>query len=249
MNESIDKAVEVLKRSKHTMAFTGAGISVESGVPAFRGSQGLWSKYDPRVLDIDYFLEHGDKSWPYIKEIFYDHFGQAEPNPAHLVLARMEETGLLECVVTQNIDNLHQRAGSRRVYEFHGNSSRLVCPRCGNSFSANKFDLTDLPPLCPRDKGILKPDFIFFGEGIPAEAFRKSFENAGKCEVCLIVGSTGEVMPAAQVPVTAKEKGAFIIEINPEASRFTDSITDLYIKGKAGETFQALERKLFGPKK
>lgn len=245
MTEDIKKAAEALRRSKHAIAFTGAGISVESGVPAFRGSQGLWTKYDPQVLEINHFLENGGECWPAIKEIFYDHFGKARPNAAHLALARMEEAGILKCVVTQNIDNLHQRAGSRMVYEFHGNSSRLVCLRCGAAFASNKIDWTKLPPRCPNDKSVLKPDFIFFGEGIPPLAYQKSFENAAKCDVCLVVGSTGEVTPAAFVPVKAKETGAYIIEVNPDESRFTGSVTDLYLKGKAGEVLKAIERELF----
>lgn len=246
MSEKIKRAAKILRQAKHAIAFTGAGISVESGVPAFRGSQGLWTRYDPKVLEIDYFLKNGEECWPYIKEIFYDHFGRAVPNAAHRALARMEQAGLLKCVVTQNIDDLHQRAGSRAVYEFHGNSSRLLCLKCGAAVAADKVDWDRLPPRCPRDRSILKPDFIFFGEAIPPQAAQGAFENAARSDVCVVVGSTGEVTPAAFVPVRAKEKGAFIIEVNPEESRFTREITDLYLPGKAGEVLGAIEREIFG---
>jgi len=245
VKEKIAEAARRIKESACTLAFTGAGISVESGIPPFRGKHGLWNKYDPRVLELDYFLDHGEECWYYIREIFYDFFGKAQPNPAHLALARLEKAGLLACIVTQNIDNLHQRAGSQTVFEFHGNSSRLVCLVCQASFPVEKVDLQKIPPRCPHDHSILKPDFIFFGEGIPPDAYHQAFEHAARCEVCLIVGSTGEVVPASYVPVTAKQNGAFVIEINPEASKFTHSVTDLHLKGKAGEVMQALEREIF----
>ncbi|HOW85116.1 MAG TPA: NAD-dependent deacylase [Candidatus Aminicenantes bacterium] len=246
MDEKIRRAARILREARHAIAFTGAGISVESGVPAFRGAQGLWTKYDPKVLEIHYFLENGEECWPSIKEIFYDHFGKAEPNAAHRALARMEQADRLKCVVTQNIDNLHQRAGSRAVYEFHGNSSRLLCLRCGAVVAAGQVDWNDLPPRCPGDRSILKPDFVFFGEAIPAPAAEGAFENADRSDVCLVIGSTGEVTPAAYVPIRAKAKGACIIEVNPEESRFTAEVTDIFLQGKAGEVLRAIERELFG---
>lgn len=245
MGYEIKKASAILKKSKSTIAFTGAGISVESGIPPFRGEHGLWDKYDPKVLEIDYFYSHGAECWYYIREIFYDFFGKAQPNAAHKVLARMGKHQLLNAIVTQNIDNLHQMAGSRAVHEFHGNSNRLVCMKCNEHFTVSEIDLNIIPPLCPYDLSILKPDFIFFGEGIPPLAYENSFEAARNCEVCIIVGSTGEVAPASYVPHTAKQYGAYIIEINPEKSLFTDYITDLHLAGKAGEVLSQLEEYLF----
>ena len=185
-------------------------------------------------------MKHGKACWKNIREIFYDYFGNAKPNPAHLALAEMEHMGFLQAVITQNIDNLHQMAGSKKVFEFHGNSSRLICPHCKSVFPATEELLQSLPPLCRYDHHILKPDFVFFGEGIPTEAWNLSFENASLCEVCLVIGSTGEVMPASYVPRKASEKGAFIIEINPDRSEFTGSITDLWLRGKAGEVLPLL---------
>lgn len=245
MDILIREAVELIKKSNYNIAFTGAGISVESGIPPFRGEHGLWNKYDPQVLDLDYYLKNEEKCWYYIREIFYDFFADAIPNKAHLVLAEMEKMGLLNSIITQNIDNLHQEAGSKVVHEFHGNSKKLKCLKCGKTYRAEQINFKQLPPVCENDGTILKPDFIFFGEGIPGEAYSDSFADAEKAEVCIVIGSTGEVMPASYVPQTAKQNGAVIIEINPEESKFTNYITDIYLKGKAGDVLQKLGDLLF----
>lgn len=233
MNEII-LAAKLLKESKYAVAFTGAGISVESGIPPFRGSTGLWSKYDPIVLDINYFFNNTVDSWKVIRELFYDFFGKANPNPAHISLAQLEEEGILKSIITQNIDNLHQQAGSKTVYEFHGTASSMICTKCGEKYQARDVDLTNLPPKC-KCGGVLKPDFIFFGEGIPEEANKMSFQAAEQADVFILIGTTGEVMPASMLPTKAKQTGAKIIEINTETSNFTNSITDIFLKGKAGE--------------
>jgi len=245
MDLLIKEAAKLIKESDYTLAFTGAGISVESGVPPFRGEHGLWNKYNPEVLDLGYYLDHAEECWVYIREIFYDFFADAKPNPAHLVLAKMEQVGLLQAIVTQNIDNLHYEAGNKVVHEFHGNSKRLKCLKCGTVYNVSEVDLKSLPPKCKNDGEILKPDFIFFGEGIPHEAYSNSFAAAEKAKICLIIGSTGEVTPASYVPRTAKQSGATIIEINPEESMFTSQITDIHLKGKASEVMTKLANELF----
>ena len=242
---SLQQAADRIRESGFTMAFTGAGISVESGVPPFRGEHGIWNQYDPRTLELNFFLSEPQASWSVIRELFYHFFGNARSNAAHVVLARLEEQGLLQCVVTQNIDNLHQQAGSREVYEFHGNSQKLVCLSCRQYYTPADIDFDALPPHCGCG-GLIKPDFIFFGEGIPAEAFHRSESAARQAEVVLVIGSTGEVMPAAQMPYIAKQNGAFIIEINPERSNFTRSITDLHLAGKAAETLTLLYKEVTG---
>ena len=242
MEKLIKETADLIKESSYTIAFTGAGISVESGIPPFRGERGLWNKYNPEVLDLGYFNNNPEKSWHFIREIFYDFFADAKPNTAHEVLARMENAGVLNSIITQNIDNLHQEAGSKIVHEFHGNSKKLICLKCGKQYRAEDIDFDNIPPKCENDGEILKPDFIFFGEGIPEQAYRNSFADAEKCDVCLIIGSTGEVMPASHVPITAKQSGAKIIEINPEESQFTNQITDIHLKGKASEILSQLEK-------
>lgn len=240
----IAKAARIIKQSRYTIAFTGAGISVESGIPPFRGENGVWNKYDPGVLEMDYFLSDPARCWMYIREIFYDFFAEAKPNNAHLVLGRMEKNGLLKSVITQNIDHLHREAGNHTVWEFHGNSRQLVCLKCGRKYPVGEFDLNFIPPRCRYDNAVLKPDFVFFGEGISETVYENSVHEAEKATVCLVIGSTGEVVPAAYVPRIAKQHGATIIEVNPERSSFTGEITDIYLKGRAGEVLLQLEEQL-----
>jgi NAD-dependent deacetylase len=243
----IAEAAALIKSADYTAAFTGAGISVESGIPPFRGPGGLWSKYDPTILDLSYYIHHSESSWPVIKKLFFDFFGAAKPNAAHKVLALMEQKGYLAEIITQNIDNLHQEAGSKKVYEFHGNSRQFVCLECGSIHRRDELELTDKPPHClkPGCKGLLKPDFIFFGEGIPADAYEASLRAAQNAEVFILIGTTGEIMPASQIPFIAKENGAKIIEVNIAESNFTRQITDIFLQGKATEVLSELGEKLF----
>ncbi|MCW3787077.1 SIR2 family NAD-dependent protein deacylase [Plebeiibacterium sediminum] len=241
----IKKVAEVIKNSSYCIAFSGAGISVESGVPPFRGETGIWNRYNPQLLDLSYFYNQPGKSWEAIREIFYDFFSVAKPNGAHLALAKLEQDGILKAVVTQNIDNLHYDAGSKEVYEFHGNSQKLKCLDCNTYYDAKEVNLKVIPPKCDKCGGLLKPDFIFFGEGIPPEAYQKSFDAAQKADVVIVIGSTGEVMPACQVPVVAKQSGATIIEINPDDSNFTHQITDYHVKMKAAEAMEAIVKEIY----
>jgi NAD-dependent deacetylase len=234
------KAAETLRRSHYAIAFTGAGVSVESGIPPFRGENGIWSKYDPATLELDFFHRNPLESWKVIKELFYMFFGNAAPNAAHIALARFEQKGLIKSVITQNIDDLHQKAGSKMVYEFHGNSQKLVCTKCGADYAPDYIDFDHLPPMCGACSGLIKPDFIFFGENIPFAAYQNSVEAAEKADVVIVIGSTGEVMPAAQMPLIAKQNGATIIEVNTIPSNFTRSITDYYLEGKATEVMKEL---------
>jgi NAD-dependent deacetylase len=245
MDENYIKAAALIKSAQSLIAFTGAGVSVESGIPSFRGENGIWSKYDPQCLELDYFFSQPKDAWIVIKEIFYDFFGAASPNKAHEVLAQMEKEGMLQCVVTQNIDNLHQEAGSREVYEFHGNSQKMICTQCGKTYWPQEVDLNNLPPLCSDDRSILKPDFVFFGEGIPEVAYQKSFEAARNADVVLVIGTTGEVMPASMIPMEAKRNGATIIEINTETSNYSNQITDIFLRGAAGEVLAKLGKMIF----
>ncbi len=227
------EVAQIIKNASHVTAFTGAGISVESGIPPFRGENGLWNQYDPTFLDIRYFKAKPAESWRLIKEIFYDFFGKASPNAAHLGLALLEKKNLIAATITQNIDNLHQDAGSVEVYEFHGNSRNLTCLSCNEKYPATAFDLNLLPPLCLKCSEVLKPDFIFFGEAIPEPAMSLSFQETEEADVFLLIGTTGEIMPASQLPRIAKENGAKIIEINIAPSNYTNQITDIFIQEKA----------------
>lgn len=238
--EKITTAARWIRESKHTTVFTGAGVSVESGIPPFRGENGLWNKYDPIMLDLDYFRVHPKESWLVIKEVFYDFFGQAKPNDAHKTIALLEKENYVKTVITQNIDNLHQEAGSKNVLEFHGTAQSLRCLKCHSVYPAQTFSFELLPPRCPHCTAVMKPDFIFFGEGIPHNAHLPSLYEAQVADVFLIIGTTGEVLPACEIPFLAKKNGARLIEINPHPSQFTFNATDIFLQGKATEMMNAL---------
>lgn len=244
MDASIKNAAKIIKQASRVTAFTGAGISVESGIPPFRGENGLWNKYDPALLDINFFKSNPIESWKLIKKIFYDFFDKTKPNRAHIGLAELEKSGYLNTVITQNIDNLHQLAGSIEVYEFHGNSRELICLNCHKIYLVKEVNLDEPPPLCPICSGILKPNFVFFGEPIPETAWLASIRESKTTEVLLIIGTTGEVMPAATIPYLAKENNAKIIEINITPSNYTNQITDIFLQGKATEIVDSLVRKI-----
>ncbi len=240
LNDSFNEAIDLIKNSRYTSAFTGAGISVESGIPPFRGEDGLWSKYDSKYLDINYFTINPTESWEIIKKIFLDYFGKVKPNLAHYALAELERKNKLQSIITQNIDNLHQEAGSKVVYEYHGNAKGLVCMSCRKKFSFEQINLDQTPVKCSKCKGLLKPDFVFFGEGIPEFAARNSVEEAYKSDVFLLIGTSGEVMPANMVPALAKQNGAKIIEINTSSTNYTYSITDVFLEGSASSVMQKI---------
>ena len=244
MKNNYEIAAEIIKNSKFPVAFTGAGISVESGIPPFRGPTGLWSKYDPKILDIGFFLQNPAESWKYIKEIFYDYMGNTQPNEAHKFLSWLEKIGKLKGVITQNIDNLHQKAGSKKVIEFHGTASQMECMSCKRKFPSSNISLENLPPLCPECQGVLKPDFVFFGEPIPPKALDESIKLCKNADCVIVIGTTGEIMPASQLPILAKQNGAKIIEINIEPSNYTHTITDIFLNDKATVAAKKLKNEL-----
>jgi NAD-dependent deacetylase len=220
--------------SRKTIALTGAGISVESGIPDFRSAGGLWSKYDPEeYAHISAFRSNPAKVWQMIKDMMDLVLG-AEPNPAHIALGELEEMGLLQVVITQNVDGLHQRGGSKEVIEFHGSNQWLVCLGCGYRQEAACLSLEDIPPRCPQCSSILKPDVVFFGEPIPWEAQNRSFEEAKTCDLVLVIGTSALVYPAAGIPPLAKQSGAKVVEINMEPTPLTGFVSDYLIQGSAG---------------
>lgn len=233
-SKEVKDAVREFRKYK-VAVLTGAGISVASGIMPFRGKGGLWEKYDPEeVANIEHFRRNPQNSWVMLKEVL-EVVEKALPNQAHLSLAKMEEMGFVTSIITQNIDGLHQRAGSRTVIEFHGNTSRLICLGCAALYTAREIDLSFLPPHCPVCEGILKPDAVFFGEAIPRDALAQAHSEAQHCSVMLVVGTSGMVEPAASLPMLAKKHGAVIIEVNPEHSYLTSFTTDLFLQGKAEE--------------
>ena len=228
--EGIEQLYALLTGSARTMALTGAGISAGSGIPTFRGVQGLWEKYDiMEFAHIDAFRRDPVKVWRMLGELD-ETIDAAFPNPAHQALADLEAMGLLHLVVTQNVDNLHQNAGSREVVEFHGNASRFRCLECRELFERDKVDLINLPPRCACG-GLIKPDVIFFGEAIPWSANVKAFEMARQVELILVVGTSAVVSPASEIPVMAKQCGAKVVEVNAEPTILTGRVSDLLLQG------------------
>ncbi|BDQ37796.1 NAD-dependent deacetylase [Pseudodesulfovibrio nedwellii] len=241
-NHALENASQALKNARCAMAFTGAGISVESGIPPFRGPGGVWSKYDPEKFEKGYFKRHPDEVWPLLKEIFFDMLEKAKPNPAHIALAQLESEGKLAGVVTQNIDSLHKEAGSSVVHEYHGSTRRMQCMSCRTFFDSHSIPLDKLPPACPACGGLLKPDFIFFGEGIPTDVHRAATDLAKQSDVCLIVGTGGQVMPAGRIPYIVKNRGGTIIEINLHDTDYSYTTSDYFLQGKAGDMTPRLAR-------
>jgi len=233
-NHALENAAQALKNARCTVAFTGAGISVESGIPPFRGPGGVWSKHDPGKFEKSYFKRNPEEVWPLLKEIFFDMLGKAQPNAAHMALARLETAGKLAGIITQNIDSLHQAAGSQTVYEYHGSIRRMQCLDCRTFFDSTSISLETLPPACPACGGLLKPDFVFFSESIPFDVHTEATKLAKQSDVCLIVGTGGQVMPAGRIPYIVKNAGGTVIEINLHDSDYSYKTSDYYLQGKAG---------------
>jgi NAD-dependent deacetylase len=239
MERLMDQAAEWMLNSKLTLALTGAGISVESGIPDFRSAEGLWAKYDPaQYATITAFRSDPPKVWQMLRDMD-EVIGRARPNRAHTGIGELERMGCLHYVITQNVDNLHQAGGSSRVIEYHGNSSTLSCLSCAKKYLASEKRDGVFPPRCDCGE-ILKPDVIFFGEAIPVEALNQSYQLASSAGAVLVVGTSAEVAPANTIPLVAKENGAKIIEINKEGTHLTGTITDIFLQGSAGDVISAL---------
>ncbi|MEM4540325.1 MAG: NAD-dependent deacylase [Archaeoglobaceae archaeon] len=240
----IKRAAEDLVNAKYAIAFTGAGISTESGIPDFRGPSGIWTR-DPEAERRSYeifgkFLRSPKEYWDEaLRSPFYSILEKAQPNPAHYALAELEEMGLIKAVITQNIDGLHQKAGSKNVLEFHGSISKLRCIYCGCRFPREEFS-KDIEgkkiPICRNCGSPLKMDVVYFTEPIPRDVYELSFEEAMKCDLMLVCGTSAVVYPAAELPRVAKRHGAKVIEVNFEETPLThEGVSDYIIKGKVGE--------------
>lgn len=236
--ENINKLKEIISNSKLLVAFTGAGLSAESGIPTYRGAGGLWSKYDPsKYADINYFMQDPSYYWSFFKEARYPILKDAQPNAAHFALAELEKQGKLILSITQNIDGLLQIAGQEKVCELHGNTRNIKCLDCNNKYPMEEiYKLLDekLPPDCPDCNGLLKPDVVLFGEQLPQEELNRAWQAAQACDTFLVVGSSLVVHPAAQIPVIAKNSGAALVIVNIDPTPL-DREADLVINEKASE--------------
>jgi len=241
----ISELAQLLGRARTGIAFTGAGISVESGIPHFRGEGGLWTKFDPyKVAHIDTFLQDPAQYWTYSLN---HRRTDAEPNPAHRALVDLEQHGQLRAVVTQNTDGLHQKAGSRQVVELHGSSHTVVCLDCERRFPRDDIDRLNrehCPPNCPACGGrFLKPTVVLFGEALPLDALHEAQSLASSADVVLIVGSSLQVYPAARIPRLALEHGVELAIVNAEPTPFDDRAA-VVIRGKAGEVLPQILRRM-----
>ncbi|WP_456477547.1 SIR2 family NAD-dependent protein deacylase [Methanopyrus sp.] len=241
---SLRETAERLVEAETVVALTGAGASADSGIPTFRGKDGLWNKYDPRELATsEAFARDPERVWEWYlwrrRKI-----AEAEPNPTHTVLALMERDGLLEAVITQNVDGLHQRAGSRRVIELHGNIWRDECVSCeyqrvNDPERGEGLEYDELPPKCPDCGDPLRPGVVWFGEPLPHDALVEAENLARSCDVMLVIGTSGEVRPAADLPLVAKSCGATLIEISPSETALSSHM-DVIIRERAASAMEAL---------
>ena len=244
------RAAQVIRSASHLVAMAGAGLSVESGIPPYRGPGGLWTKNgEPPMLSYKDFVRDPREWWEkrLLGEVDPRHplqemksaVDRSEPNPGHFSLVELEKSGVLKSIMTQNVDNLHRLAGSEAVLEIHGNRTKLRCTDCVTRWNREDFPLSKLPPTCADCGGIVKMDTVMFGEPIPADVLQECREQTGLCDCMLVIGTSGTVKPAAQLPLIAKERGATLIEINPEETALTSSC-DLVLRGPSGELLPLL---------
>jgi len=250
MEQKINQIAQMIASSKKIVVFTGAGISTESGIPDFRGPQGLWTKVDPNDYTIDKFLNSEatrKKMWQRMREGGL--MADVQPNRAHHAIVELEKMGKLSSVVTQNVDNLHQKAGNSQhlIYELHGNMQRIVCLKCHKRYPMEiaKQDVPspDFVLSCESCNGILKPDVVLFGEMLPQDVLARATQEARSCDLLIVIGSTLFVYPAAYMPLYAKQSGAKIVIINLGPTE-QDDIADVRIDAPAGETMSQIMNKL-----
>ncbi len=245
--EALERAAALWRTSSFAIALTGAGVSVASGIPDFRSPKGLWARYDPMTVATAEALRKRPKQvWEFLLETLRL-VQKAKPNPGHYALAAMEEAGVLRAVITQNIDALHQRAGSKNVVEYHGGTGRCHCMGCGRFHDpalAASLTPDDLPWLCGECGGLIRPDIVFFGERIPLDALEKSGQLALSADLILVAGTSGEVAPACALPRQVKASGGKVIEINPQCA-FEDA-ADVWIPAAAESALPRLAGMLLG---
>ena len=248
--EAIERLAQLIIESKKIVVFTGAGISTESGIPDFRSPGGIWSRYDPEDFTIQKFLS-GPTARRNIWKMSTESglLTAAEPNSAHYAIAGLYHLGKLDCVITQNIDNLHQKAGvpDDKVLELHGNMEWAVCLSCRRRFPMpavlQKIKEGVEVPDCPDCQGILKPGAVFFGEALPQETLQEAIRRAQNCNLFIVIGSTLVIYPAAYIPTYAGEAGAKLAIVNLTPTPF-DDYADVIIRGKAGEMMSKVMEKV-----
>jgi NAD-dependent deacetylase len=231
----IQRAAELILDASYPIALTGAGMSVESGIPPFRGPGGLWTKYgEPPMNGFQRFMADPKKAWEdrisARNDELYKPLAVARPNPGHTALARLEALGVLRFVITQNVDDLHRQAGQKALAEIHGNWKLIRCLDCGLRFRREQINLDTLPPACPECGGLLKSDTVSFGEPIPADVLRSCAEHAAKSDLVIVAGTSATVYPAAGFALEVKQRGGVMIEVNLYESEIS-RVCDITLRG------------------
>ncbi|MCA8912758.1 MAG: NAD-dependent deacylase [Planctomycetes bacterium] len=240
MNDLPKELIEALRKAKKVAVLTGAGISAESKIPTFRDAMtGLWASFSPEELATpEAFARNPKMVWDWYA-FRREMCAKALPNPGHLALAEMEKHFEQFTLTTQNVDGLHQRAGSRRVFELHGSIARVKCADTGRLLGGEIPECDEPPPLHPETGGMLRPDVVWFGEALPEQALLESAQAAIEADVYFTIGTSALVYPAAGLPIEAGRAGAVVVEINPIETPFTQLAT-FSLRGKSGEVLPAI---------
>ncbi len=241
---ALERAAALLRKARYGVALTGAGISTPSGIPDFRSDEGLWRQVDPmEVASLWGFRLNPERFYNWIRPLIRT-LVEAQPNPAHYALAEMEREGWIKVVITQNIDRLHQKAGSTHVLEVHGSIETMTCQGCGHRESSEPYlrpevlEQMDLP-RCPHCGGVLKPDVVLFGEALPWATWRAAEEAVQQADVLLVAGSSLEVYPVADLPYQAARRGTKVILVNLAPTAF-DPYAEVLLRGDVAEVLPAL---------
>ena len=243
---TIRQAAQLVLAAEYVTALTGAGISVESGIPPFRGPGGLWTKYgEPPMDGYQRFLQDPKKAWEErlaptgASQEMRETIARAAPNPGHAAFVTLEVMGVLRWLITQNVDNLHRRAGSRNILEIHGNSTLVRCLNCTARFPMAVISFEVLPPRCLQCDGILKNDTVAFGEPIPGDVLEQCWRAVEHCDCMIVAGTSATVTPAAYFPMQVRERGGTLIEVNLYESEITPFCT-VSLRGPSGAVLDKL---------
>jgi NAD-dependent deacetylase len=245
-DEEIAAAAEVILRAQYPIALTGAGMSVESGIPPFRGPGGLWTKYgEPPMNQFQRFMENPKKAWEERisrrNDELFKPLQVAKPNPGHHALAELEAMGVLKFVITQNVDDLHRQAGQKALAEIHGNWKLLRCLDCVTRFGAEEISLEVLPPKCPKCGGMVKNDTVSFGEPIPMDVMMRCQDHCSRADLVIVAGTSATVYPAAGFALEVKERGGILVEVNLYESEIT-RFCNISLRGGAANVLPRLTK-------